>query len=137
MPCAIIYCFHTIQPPNLLKVLIRQVNYFLNLGRRPSLPGPRLRGRYNWLSNARNVTLTDILLVPTITKDPVVRSIAIVIVQGDHVPCRPTRTRSEPLWRLRSQCGSSCFTCTFPIFYLEPDVIIYVHIPKAVFFVLP
>jgi len=74
MPFTTIYYFHTPY------ILIRQVNYFLKLSRLP-VPGPRLRGRYKRWSN---VTIIDILPIPTGAKDPVVRSIALVIVQGDH-----------------------------------------------------
>jgi hypothetical protein len=129
-PSTTIYYFFT---PYILKskVLIRQVYYLLKLSRWP-VPGPGLRGRYKWWSNRTNVTITDTLLLPTGTgtKDPVVRFIAVVIVQGDHVSCQPTRTRSGSLlwrwWRWGRQCGSR-----FLILYLEPEVIIHVHIPKA------
>ena len=77
-PSPLYTAFHTIH------LSIRQINHFVNLSRRP-VPGPRLRGRYNWWSNPRNVSITDTLRIPTGTKDPVVRFITIVIVQGNHV----------------------------------------------------
>ena len=78
--------------------LIRQIDYLVNLG-----PGPRLRGWYRRWCNRTNFSITDILL-PTVTKGPVVVFIALV-VQRDHLPCGPTRSEER---RVGKECWSWC-----------------------------
>ena len=135
-----IYCFRTAHH----NVSIRQVNYLLNLARGLG-PRPRLRGLHRRWSKPMS---TDTLLIPTITKDPVARFVALlVIIQCDHFTCRRIRSvrynRSGPLWGWRHRWSPTA-TGAFRVLYLvqhTPEVIIHVHTPEtlalAVCFVFP